>query len=274
MRDDLKAALRSLRSSKGFTTTALILLTLGIGATTAIFSVVDGVVLRGLPFDESDRLVAVGERSRPSGSFARVDPDPDALAPVAPQNNLDWAAQQQVFDSIAAVASGWLTLREPGVEPESLVPQRVTGQFFDTLRVRPALGRAFTTDNEVAGRERVAVISDGLWRRRFGSDPHIIGRAIPIEDLEGGPGAAEGGAYEVVGVMPPDFEYPVGAARATDIWIPYSASWRTWSRSALGRSASASRLVRLAPTSRGWCCSTPARSCPWGSSSAESPRGI
>jgi putative ABC transport system permease protein len=221
MRDDLKAALRSLRSSKGFTTAALILLTLGIGATTAIFSVVDAVVLRGLPFEEHDRLVFLGERSRRSGAVARLDRDPEALGAVAPQNYLDWSAQQQVFESIAAVASGWFTLREPGVEPESLVPQRVTGQFFDTLRIRPALGRAFTTDNEVAGRARVAVISDGLWRRRFGSDPQIIGRAIPIEDLEGGPGAAEGGGYEVVGVMPPDFTYPVGAARATDIWIPY-----------------------------------------------------
>src|SRR5688500_2180423 len=122
MRDDLKAAFRSLRSSKGFTTAALILLTLGIGATTAIFSVVDAVVLRGLPFDEHDRLVAVGERSRPSGAVAPLDRDPEALGAVAPQNYLDWAAQQQVFESIAAVASGWFTLRRPGVEPESLTP--------------------------------------------------------------------------------------------------------------------------------------------------------
>ena len=91
-----------------------------------------------------------------------------------------------MFEAIAAVASGWLTLRQPGVEPESLVPQRVTAGFFSVLRVRPVIGRAFTEENEVAGRDRVAVLSDGVWRRRFGADPRIIGRAIPLEDLEGG----------------------------------------------------------------------------------------
>ena len=101
------------------------------------------------------------------------------------------------------------------------MPQRVTAGFFSVLRVRPALGHAFTVDNEAAGRDRVAVLSDGVWRRRFGADPQIIGRAIPLEDLEGGRGATEGGGYEVIGVMPPDFAYPVGATRPTDIWIPY-----------------------------------------------------
>ncbi|MDP9323043.1 MAG: ABC transporter permease [Acidobacteriota bacterium] len=221
MRDDLKAAFRSLRSSKGFTIAALIVLTLGIGSTTAIFSVVDAVVLRGLPFNEHDRLVAVGERSRPSAAFAHLDRDPDALSGVAPQNYLDWAAQQRVFESMAAIASGWLTLRQHGAEPESLVPQRVTADFFSVLRVHPIIGRAFTAENEVAGRDRVAILSDGLWRRRFGADPQIIGRLIPLEDLEGGQAAAESGGYEVVGVMPPDFAYPVAAARRADIWIPY-----------------------------------------------------
>ena len=216
MHDDLKAAFRSLRSSKGFTIASLIVLTLGIGATTAIFSVVDAVVLRGLPFDEHDRLVAVGERARPSGRFVNPDRDPDALGFVAPQNYVDWAAQQQVFESMAAIGSGWLTLREPGGEPESLVPQRVTADFFKVLRVRPAIGRTFTAENEVAGRDRVAVLSDALWRRRFGGDPRIVGRTIPLEDVEGGQGT-----YEVLGVMPPNFTYPVSVTRPTDIWVPY-----------------------------------------------------
>ena len=112
MRDDLEAALRSLRSSRGFTIVALIVLTLGIGATTAIFSVVDAVVLRGLPFDEHDRLVAVGERDRPGAEAA--DSEPDAISHAAPQNYLDWIAGQRVFESMAAVGSGWLTLRLPG----------------------------------------------------------------------------------------------------------------------------------------------------------------
>ncbi|PYR93773.1 MAG: hypothetical protein DMF84_08155 [Acidobacteria bacterium] len=120
---------------------------------------------------------------------------------------------------MAAIASGWLTLREPGAEPESIVPQRVTTGFFDVLRVRPAIGRTFTVANEVAGRNRVAVISDGLWRRRFGADPAIVGRTIPLEDVESGQRG-----YQVIGVMPPDFAYPVGVTRATEIWLPYVVS--------------------------------------------------
>src|SRR6266852_1239881 len=151
MSDDLRTALRSLRSAPGFTCAALIVLTLGIGATTAIFSVVDAVVIRGLPFDEHDRLVALGERSLPSGQFGRMDRDPEALSLVAPQNYRDWAAQQHIFESIGAIASGWLTLHEPGAEPESLVPQRVTADFFRVLRVRPAIGSPLTGENEIAG---------------------------------------------------------------------------------------------------------------------------
>jgi len=210
MRDDLRAALRSLISSKAFTTVALIVLTLGIGATTAIFSVVDAVVLRALPFDQHDRLVALGER-RTDGRVPDPNRDPLQLASTAPQNYVDWAAQQQVFDSIAAIAGGAITYQEPGTEPEDLRSQRVTAGFFDVLRSHPAIGRAFTAGNEVAGRDRVVVLSDGLWRRRFNADPAIVGRSIPLN----------GNAYEVVGVMPAAFAYPVGLLRPTDLWIPY-----------------------------------------------------
>jgi putative ABC transport system permease protein len=210
MIDDIRAALRSLRSSKTFTAVALIVLALGIGATTAIFSVVDAVVLRGLPFEEPDRLVAIGERRAP-GPKPEPGRDPLSLSSAAPQNYMDWAAQQQVFESIAAIASSAFTLREPGSEPEDLRVQRVTAGFFDVLRVHPIYGRAFTKENEVEGRDRIVVLSDGLWRRRFGADPSIVGRTIPLE----------GGAYEVAGVMPPDFQYPVGALRSTDLWVPY-----------------------------------------------------
>jgi putative ABC transport system permease protein len=200
---------------------ALAVLTLAIGATTAIFSVVDAVVLRALPFHEQDRLVAVGERSARPVETSIGARDPDALGFVAPQNYLDWTAQQRVFESIAAVGSGWFTLRRTGVEPESIVPQRVTSGFFDVLAARPAIGRVFTTENEVSGRERVAVLSDGSWRRFFGADPQIVGRRIPLEDLEGGQSADDSAGYEVVGVMPAGFVYPVASTRPTDIWIPY-----------------------------------------------------
>src|SRR5688572_15636490 len=132
MLDDLKAAFRSLRSSKTFTVVALLVLTLGIGASTAIFSVVDAVVLRGLPFDEHDRLVAVGERRAP-GPNPEPGRDPQAVSSAAPQNYMDWAAEQQVFEAIAAIAGGAFTLREPGAEPEDLRAQRVTAGFFDVL---------------------------------------------------------------------------------------------------------------------------------------------
>jgi putative ABC transport system permease protein len=210
MHDDLKAAFRSLRASKTFTTVALIVLALGIGASTAIFSVVDAVVLRGLPFDEHDRLVAVGER-RVQGFAPDPTRDPDAMSSAAPQNYMDWAAQQQVFESMAAIAGTSFTLREPGAEPEDLRAQRITSGFFDVLRVRPGIGRTFTADNEVDGRHHVVILSDGLWRRRFGANPSLVGQTVPLEGV----------SYEVLGIMPPDFQYPVGAARPTDLWVPY-----------------------------------------------------
>jgi putative ABC transport system permease protein len=236
MHDDLKAAFRSLRSSRTFTAVALIVLALGIGASTAIFSVVDAVVLRGLPFDEHDRLVALGER-RPPGDTPDPNRDAEALSSAAPQNYADWAAQQQVFESIAAIAGGSFTLREPGAEPEDLRAQRVTAGFFDVLRVRPVLGRAFTAENEAAGRERVAILSDGLWRRRFGADPAVIGRTIPLE----------GGSYEVAGIMPPDFQYPVGAMRATDLWVPFVVPADQRIRDPRMRSMYLQTIARLKP---------------------------
>src|SRR5256886_6149936 len=210
MRDDLKAAFRALASSKTFTVVALIVLTLGIGATTAIFSVVDAVVLRGLPFDEYDRIVAVGERHKP-GPWGPEHDDPNALSSIAPQNYLDWAAQQQMFESMAAIADGAFTLREPGAQPEDLRAARVTAGFFDVLRIRPARGRAFTSDNEIEGRHRVAVLSDALWRRRFGGSPDAVGRTIPLE----------GANYEVLGVMPLGVAYPIASRRPVDLWVPY-----------------------------------------------------
>ena len=211
MRNDLKAALRSLNASRTFTVVALVVLALGIGASTAVFSVVDAIVLRGLPFDEHDRLVAVGQRNQPMGQTSTPGGDPYSLSSSAPQNYRDWAAQQQVFESMAAIAGGALTLREPNAEPEEIRAQRVTADFFKVLRVRPALGNTFTAENEVDGQHRVAILSDSLWRRRFGGDPNIVGATLPLE----------GGAYRVLGVMDPEFAYPVGSPRPTEMWVPF-----------------------------------------------------
>lgn len=236
MRDDLKAAIRSFRYSMSVTAVALVVLTLGIGASTAIFSVVDAVVLRALPFDEHDRLVAVGERRTP-GPTADPTRDPLQLSSIAPQNYIDWAAQQQVFEAMAAIGFGAFTLRYPGAEPEELRAQRVTAGFFDVLRVRPAIGQPFTANHEADGRHRVAVLSDGLWRRRFGSDPGIVGRTIPLE----------GGAYEVLGVMPADFAYPIGAVRPTELWVPYVVPANERTRNTQSRSYYLQSIARLKP---------------------------
>ena len=236
MRDDLTAAFRSLRASPTFTAVALLVLALGIGASTAIFSVVDAVVLRGLPFDEHDRLVALGERRGPGPG---LDPtrDPDALSSAAPQNYFDWAARQQVFESIAAMAGSSATLKEPGAGPEDLRLHRVTAQFFDVLRVRPALGPGFAPEHYAQGREKVMILSDGLWRRRFGGDPAIIGRTVPLE----------GGSVEVVGVMPAGFEYPVGAARPIDFWSPFAPTAEDTVRDPKSFSFYLQTIARLKP---------------------------
>ncbi len=206
---DFRYAVRSLRAAPAFTVAALLVLTLGIGASTAIFSVVDAVVLRALPFEEDERLVAVGERW-----LSASNPDPRALLPIAPANYLDWTAQQSAFESMAAFdqrpASSTIALRESDVETEDLRVQRVTPGFFQVLRVTPSLGRPFIPEDEVEGRHRVAVLSDALWRRRFGQDPGIIGRIL---DLDHAP-------YVVVGVLPPGVTYPVGTAASTELWVP------------------------------------------------------
>jgi putative ABC transport system permease protein len=239
---DLRQAIRELRAAPGFTIVALVVLTLGIGASTAIFSVVDAVVLRGLPFDEQDRLVAVGERRPPGPSDTNYDPH--ALLSIAPANYLDWVAEQQVFESIAAVVGqsfNSFTLKEPGAEPEDLPATRVTAGFFDVLRIRPALGRAFTAEHEVDGRHRVVVLSDGLWRRRFGGNPDIVGRTLAFDD----------GGYEVLGVMPPgaslDVAYSGGTLRPTEILAPYVISPRARLRDPGGREMITKSIARLKP---------------------------
>src|SRR5512139_2756744 len=153
MLDDLKAASRSLRHSPTFTAVALIVLALGIGAGTAIFSVVDAVVLRGLPFDEHDRLVAVLEdKSHAAGLFGGT---------TTPQSYLDWRERQQSFDGLAAVSATSFGLRDAEGHPQTVRATRVTAEFFDVVRVRPLLGRAFTTAEESHGRHRVAILSHG-----------------------------------------------------------------------------------------------------------------
>jgi putative ABC transport system permease protein len=202
---DVRTAVRALRATPGFTITALIVLTLGIGATTAIFSVVDAVVLRGLPFDESDRLMSIGERLSSTGQVVTAEAAP---------NYFDWR-HASAFDGIAAVAygdSGYVLRRPAGAV--RIRTKRVTHELFSVLRVAPLLGRTFTADEEEDGRERVAVISFGFWQQEFGGDPDVVGRTMTLDR----------GTYQVIGVMPAGFTYPIGADEPPQMWVPYVAS--------------------------------------------------
>lgn len=206
---DARHAVRSLRATPAFTIVALTVLTLSIGATTAIFSVVDAVVLRGLPYDESDRLVAVGELNV-------KDSSPSSLNLAAPQNFLDWRDRQDVFTGLAAVGYAEISLRRQGdALPETFRAQRVTADFFPVLRTAPLLGRAFSIADET-GDGLKAVISHGLWQRRFGGRPDVIGASLP----------GQLASFEIVGVMPPGFTYPVdtyvlGTREPVEVWLPY-----------------------------------------------------
>ena len=203
MLDDIKTAYRSLRSSPAFTLVALIVLVLGIGSGTAIFSVVDAVVLRGLPFDEHDRLGVVYEKDTlHATTFGEGN--------ITSQTYLDWRRLQQPFQAITAVASTTYRLKTEGGEPADARAQRVTSEFFPVLRVAPALGRVFNASDEVEGHHRVVILTYGFWQRRFGGSPDAIGRTIDLSETP----------YEIVGVMPRTFSYPVGSDRPSDVLVP------------------------------------------------------
>jgi putative ABC transport system permease protein len=152
MKEDITSALRSLRSSPTFTLVALAVLALGIGAGTAIFSVVDAVVLRGLPFDEHDRVAVVLE-------FDTTRADTFGGGTTTSQMYLDWRRLQESFEGLAVVGGASFRLRNETGEPATARGQRVSWEFFPALRVAPILGRSFTADDEVEGRHRVAILS-------------------------------------------------------------------------------------------------------------------
>jgi putative ABC transport system permease protein len=195
---DVRYGLRMLARSPGFTAAALLTLTLGIGATAAIFSVVDAVLLRALPFRDPSRLVAVYEDVSHWG-FPRNTP--------APANYVDWKAQTQVFEDVAASVSQVYNLSGKGEDPEKLEGQKVTHNLFSLLGVTPELGRVFTSDEDRPGFQHVALLSHELWTRRFGADRKVIGREILLNNEK----------YSVIGVLPAGFHFE---AKDEDIWTP------------------------------------------------------
>src|SRR5688572_26578479 len=208
MVEDLRTAVRSLRKAPAFTLVALSILALGVGSATAIFSIVDAVVLRGLPFDEHDRIVAVLEQDtqRPTTSGGGT---------TTPQMYLDWRHLQGSFEAVTAVSNALFWIQNEGGEADVALALRVTPEFFPVFRVAPLLGRRFTSNDEVEGQHRVAILSYGFWQRRFGGSPDVIGQTLGLRQ----PGAGTGEErWEIVGVMPPAFSYPVAQERPTDLY--------------------------------------------------------
>ena len=202
---DLRFAIRSLRRQPGFTAAAILTLAFGIGATTAILSVVDGVLVRPLPYPNAERAVLLWS-SRNGGT-----------APFSAPNYFDIKSQAQSLERVTAFRNWTFTLLEDG-QAELVSGSRVASGLFESLGVRPALGRTFRSEDEAVGSEPVALIGDALWRRRFGADRAIVGRQIELNAQK----------YTVVGVMPPGFAFPRGAelpagfqfGPRTEIWTP------------------------------------------------------
>jgi putative ABC transport system permease protein len=192
---DLRYGARMLMKKPGFTLIAVMTLALGIGANTAIFSIVNAVLLKSLPFAEPDRLIRLFE-SNPQRGW----PEFSASAP----NFKDWQRQQSVFEQLAALELWAFNLTEG--EPERVAGTRVTANLFPLLGVTPALGRSFLREEEQAGRHRVVMLSHGLWQRRFGGNPDLLGKTIQLS----------GEGHTVVGIMPPNFQLTGNA----NVWVP------------------------------------------------------
>jgi putative ABC transport system permease protein len=196
---DIRYGLRSLLKKPGFTLTAVIALALGIGANTAIFSVINGVLLRSLSYANPDRIVMLWERNVSEASRLQNV--------VSPANFLDWQKQSTSFEQMAAVADQRVNLTGGGGEPEEIKAQFVSQQFFPALGMQPIVGRFFLPEEDRAGNELVIILSHQLWQNRFGGDPAIVGRQATIN----------GRQRTVVGVMPPEFHFLDNQVKA---WMP------------------------------------------------------
>jgi len=194
---DIRYGIRSLLKRPGFTAIALVALALGIGANTAIFSLVNAVVLRPLPFPDPDRLVWVWGNIRSGGNTASV----------SPLDYLDYREQNNTLENLAASFGIPAPVNMTGNgDPERLNASLVTGNYLQTFGVSPILGRGFTLENEKTGQDQVAVLSYELWQRRFGGDPGIINKTLVLD----------GKAKQIIGVMGSDVNLP----QAAELWVP------------------------------------------------------
>jgi predicted permease len=224
---DVRLGLRRLAASPTSTAIVVGVLALAIGAGTAVFSVVDAVALRGLPFDEYDRLAAVLETDvKGSDRIGAAIPglsltdDGNASEPTY----FDWRRMQTAFDGLAAIQDWDLRMRNEFNEPATARGLRVSAEFFAVLRVAPLIGRSFRASDEVVGQHRVAILSYALWQRQFGGAPDVVGRTMQFNDAR----------WQIVGVMPRHFTYPLGGIRETDVYIPLAPGNGERSRAGAG----------------------------------------
>ncbi|MGH9657959.1 MAG: ABC transporter permease, partial [Bryobacteraceae bacterium] len=195
MQGDLRYGARMLLKGRGATAAAVVALALGIGANSTVFSVVHAVLLRPLPFPQEHKLVRVWERNPQQGLYRFVS---------AP-NFIDWRAESQAFSEMSAMVGASFNL-VGGIEPERIQGALVSANFFRLLGSNPVHGRAFVSGEDVAGRERVVVLSHGYWQRRFGGEVGAIGRAVVLNNR----------SYTIIGVLPPQFQF----FGRVDVWAP------------------------------------------------------
>src|ERR1700674_5851169 len=194
---DLRYGVRMLFKHKGFTAIAVIALALGIGANTAIFSLVNGVLLRPLPFPDAERIIYIEGKNPAAAGITESN--------ISFLDFTDWSQQTDLFASTAAYWTGTANFGADGGEPERVPRAGVTTGFFAVLGVQPVLGRTFVPEDDKGWPQSVAIISHGLWKRRFGSDPAIVGKQVQMSSRP----------LSIIGVMPPGFEYP----EQTHVWV-------------------------------------------------------
>ena len=194
---DIRYGLRTMFRNRLFTLVAVVTLAVGIGANAVVFSLVDRILLRALPFPEPDRIVRLLQ-AYPENGLDRWG--------LSPANFAAYRDQNRSFEAVGAFSASGATLTGDG-RPEYLQAARVTADFFKVFNVSPALGRTFLPGEDAAGKNGVRVLSHRFWQRRFGSDPQIVGKSLVLNDTP----------TEVVGVMPPDFKYP---GPEIEVWAP------------------------------------------------------
>ena len=196
LKTDLRSSIHSLRRSPGFTLFVVLTLALGIGANTAIFSVADAFLFKPVPYPDAARLMMLHELAPGNTTLA---------SPVSPANFLDFQRESTSYQQMGAYQQVDFNLSGQG-DPETVYATEASANFFDILDMKPILGRSFARNEDVPGDNQVAVLSYGLWQRRFAGDPAIVGRQIKLN----------GAAYSVIGVMGKNFRFPIASA----LWTP------------------------------------------------------